>query len=64
MSSKILHREVGAKVDFAGLLVLENFVALALGDDFAVVDDYRAVGDFQRVADVVVGDQDADAAFF
>ena len=56
MSTKILHREVAAQVNFAGLLVLEDFVALALGDDFAVVDDDGAVGDFQGVADVVVGD--------
>ncbi len=55
--------EFGAEVDFAGFGVVGHFGAGAFVEDGAVVDEVGAVHEFQGFADVVVGDEDAEAAF-
>src|SRR5665213_805355 len=51
-----------AQVDAAHFRVGQDLVGGALKKHFAAVDDGGAVDDVERLADVVVGDQDADAA--
>ncbi len=56
--------EVFAEVNAAHFGVVAELVGGAGAEDFALVDDVGAVGDGERFADVVVGDEDADAAVF
>src|SRR5690606_13960186 len=50
-----------AEVDAADFRVADDVLGLALEQDGAARDDRGVVDDLQRLADVVVGDQDADA---
>ncbi len=52
-----------AQVDIAHLLVGQNLVRGAECQHRTLVDDVCADADAESLADVVVGDQDADAAF-
>src|SRR6266849_7401448 len=55
-------REFLAEIDLAGPGVLGQLRRRSGRQDLAVVEDIRAVGDGERLAHVVVGDQDTDAA--
>src|SRR5690606_35144209 len=57
-----LQAEISTQIDVTHLLVGENGVGVALGNDVAGADDVGGVADVQRLAYVVVGDQHADAA--
>src|SRR5690606_35576529 len=57
-----LQAEICTQVDVTYLLVGEDGIGIALGDDVAGADDVGGVADIQRLAYVVVGDQHADAA--
>ena len=50
-----------AEVDAPDILVTDNLVRRAAHQDAAVVQNISAIHDFERLADVVVGDQDANA---
>src|SRR3954447_26507400 len=54
--------EAVAEVDAADLGVVDDLVRAALEQHLAGVDDRGAVDDVEGLADVVVGDQDTDAA--
>src|SRR5215208_5524249 len=54
--------EILAEIEPAHVLVGDDLVWASLGQHLAGVDDVGAVGERQRLADVVVGDQHADAA--
>ena len=53
-----------AEIDPAHVLVGHDLVRAALHQHLAVMHDVGAIDDLQRLPDVVVGDQDADAARF
>ena len=55
MDTVLPHRLIGDP------LVGHDVVGLPLAQDGTVVQDVGAVDDVQRIADVVVGDQDAEA---
>src|SRR5690242_10320135 len=57
-----LERESFAQVDAANVLVEHDLRRRALAQDLATMEDVGAVDDVERLADIVVGDQDADAA--
>src|SRR5712692_10295405 len=57
-----LERELLAQVSLSGFRVVCKFRGRAGREDAAVEQDVRPVGDGQRLAHVVVGDEDADAA--
>src|SRR6478736_592096 len=59
---KASHVEVLAEVELAGLGVVDEELARALGHDLALADDVAAVDDAEGLADVVVGDEHADPA--
>ena len=50
------------KVDPAHVLVADHLLGVPLIRTSAVVQDVGSVDDFERLAHVVVGDQNADAA--
>ena len=51
-----------AEIDSADALVRDDLVGCPFHEDAALVEDVGAVDDLQRVAHIVIGDQDADAA--
>ena len=57
-----LHCETFAKVDFFDHFVADDFVTCSMFKDFAVVQNITAVRNTQCFADVVVGDNHAQAA--
>jgi hypothetical protein len=52
--------EAFADVVAADVGVVEDLLAVAVGEDPAFADDVAAVGDFQGLAELVVGQQDPD----
>src|SRR5262249_31925024 len=54
--------EAVAQVDGAGALRARDLRRCSLLEDLPLCDDVRAIADAERVLDVVVGDEDADAA--
>ena len=59
-----LQLEVVAQVNALDLGVAAQFARRTLAEDAALRNDVGAVGDAERFADVVVGDEHADAAVF
>src|SRR5690606_23719367 len=57
-----LQAEICTQVDVTYLLVGEDGIGVALGNDVAGADDVGGVADIQRLAHIVVGNQNADAA--
>ena len=57
-----LHPKLPPQIHITHLLISKQINWCALGEDAAVVHDVGAVADAERFADVVIGDQDADAA--
>jgi len=57
-----LQREALAEVQAPDFLVGDQRFGSTLEQDLAVVDDAGAVDDIERLADVMVGDEDADVA--
>src|SRR5882672_9452595 len=53
--------KVLTEIDFPDVLIINNLARGARGEHPAFVDDVRAVADAERLADIVVGDEDADA---
>ncbi len=51
-----------AEVVLAGLGIHEHLPRPAVAENAALADHVAAVGDLERLADLMVGDQDADAA--
>ena len=51
-----------AEVVFAGFGVLQHFGRPAVAEHLAAADHVAAIGDLQRLAHLVVGDQDRNAA--
>ena len=60
--SILVQSEVSAEVNPLHFFVIRKALRRSAPEDHPVVDDVGAVGDAQRLADVVVGDQHADAA--
>ena len=58
-----LHRKIFSQIHFSSQRRIENFLFGSLNHNLAGTDDDGARGNFQRVAHVVIGNQDADAAF-
>ncbi len=56
------HLKLVAKVNAADVGMRHDLLRQALHQDHAVMDDVGAIDDFQRGADVMIGDQHADAA--
>ena len=59
-----LEPEISAQIDVADLLVIENLLGVPTGDDVAIANDVGDIANIQGFTHVVVGDQDADVAFF
>src|SRR5688572_13726120 len=57
-----LQRELLAEVDLSGYRIMGDLVGRAGHEDLAVVEDVGAIGDRERFPDVVVRDEDTDAA--
>ena len=57
-----LHPEVFAQINPAHLGVFHNFVGRTLGQHMTIADDEGVVANAQRLAHVVVGNQNANAA--
>ncbi len=55
-------REIVAEIEPAHVGVLDNFVRPAVGEHLPGMDDIGAIDQAERLADVMVGDQHADAA--
>ena len=53
-------REGGAEIFTNGNRVVDQLLRRALRDDLAVLDEVAPVGDLEHLADVMVGEQDAD----
>ena len=53
----ILHIEILAEVELAALGIIEQEVAVAAGQDFALMNKVGPIDDRQRVSDVVVRDE-------
>src|SRR5918994_568213 len=58
----LVQTEVGPEINPSHLIISGKLVWCAAAEDYTVIHDVRAVGDPQRLADVVIGDEDADAA--
>ena len=56
------HVKTLAEIKLPRLLIANQEVARAFGEDLALVNQIRAVDDAQSFADVVIGDDDADPA--
>jgi len=59
-----LHIEIFAEVILAGLRVVDEELAGAFGEDFALADDVGAIDDTEGFTDIMVRNEDSDAAFF
>src|SRR6185436_12625302 len=55
--------EAFAEVDGAGAVGGRELLRRALFEDLSGREDVRAIADGERVADVVIGEEDAEAAF-
>src|SRR5436305_11663097 len=62
IASRSLQREALAEVEAPDLLVGDQRFGSTLEQHLTVVDDASAVDDVERLADIVVGDQNADVA--
>src|SRR5579872_6583578 len=51
-----------AEIKPSDIGIADDLVRGALGENFPRIDDVGAVGEAERLADIVIGDQDADAA--
>src|SRR5260221_7746601 len=60
--ARSLERETFAQVDAANVLVEDDLRRRALAQDLAAMENVGAGDDVERLADIVVGDQDPDAA--
>src|SRR5882762_10310636 len=58
--SGLLQPEMLAQIDLSYAFIINDFLGFAGGQHRAVVDDVGTIADPQSLADVVVGDQDAD----
>ena len=56
--------EALADVVPANVGVVEDLLAVAVGEDSALADHVAAVGDFERFSELVVGQEDADVVLF
>ena len=56
-----LHVEIVAEIELAALGIVDEEVAGALRQDFALVEQIGAVDDFEGLAHVVIGDEDTYA---
>src|SRR5205085_3694889 len=54
--------ETLAQIEAADILVGDEGLGAAGEQDLAAIDDAGAVDDVERLADIVIGDQDADVA--
>src|SRR6185503_4260512 len=54
--------KVFAEVEFSRLIVVDQKLARAFGQHFPFMNEVCAIHDAQGFADVVIGDDDADAA--
>ena len=58
------HVEVRTEVNFPRLGVIEHRFTRAFVNDFAFVNEVSAIDELERLADVMIGDQDAQPALF
>src|SRR6266496_1434672 len=63
-SASRLHSELFAEIQPADFRVVDDVLGIALAQHLTRIDDVGAVGQAERLANIVVGDEDADAAFF
>src|SRR5690606_33902850 len=61
-SGRPLHPELFAQIQTPDVWVVHDILRPPLHEHLARIDDVGAVGQAERLADIVVGDQDADAA--
>src|SRR5258705_4047273 len=57
-----LEAEVLSEIHLANSFIIDDLLGLPEGEDRTLVDDVGVVADAERLAHVVVGDQDPDAA--
>ena len=57
-----LQLEAFAQIEAADILVGDEILGAAGEQDLAAIDDAGAVDDVERLADIMIGDQDADIA--
>ena len=57
-----LEAEFLAKVKPAYIGIINDLLRASLSQDFTGIDDIGAIGQAERLADIVVGDEHADAA--
>src|SRR5438093_13668154 len=57
----LVQSELGPQINPADLVVVGQSIGSAALKDDAAVDDIGAIGDAERLADIVIGDEDADA---
>ena len=62
LNFRVSQVEVFAEVKFPGLLVLDEEIAGAFAEDFALMQQVGAVNDAEGLADVVVRDDDTNAS--
>src|SRR5205823_4228700 len=62
IASVILQPEFLAEIEPAHVGIGDDLLGAALGENLSSIDDIGAVGEAERLADIMVGDQDADAA--
>ncbi len=51
-----------AEIDPADIFVADNLVGCAFCEHLTIMDDVGAIDDVERLADIVIRDQNADAA--